>query len=332
MVEPVTSRAQAEQLTEVVALQIDYLASYLLKKTAQSKYFVQVNQKRTEESFITWYEIPLGYQSLEDYIGSTNPVSCDAFLKIAKELAQAVQTIHQAGLIHLNLNLKSVLIDPDTQEIKIINFTHSKFWREIYNSTISLSELETTLNYQFTSPEQLTGESIDYRSDLYSLGILLYTLLEGEPPFIHFHTKESLKVAHNEIVPSPLQLKLENTNWNSSIFSIVHKLLEKDPENRYQTAGSLLMDFEYLPQLNVRKQIFNEINKRGNKNMFPVRGNQIRTLGMFYPQSFLKVSTKYYGTENNIQFLMDTYRKVMKSRLNSVVFIEGAAGTGKSTL
>ncbi len=164
-------------------------------------------------------------------------------LQIVARICDAVQHAHQKGVIHRDLKPRNILVDASDQP-KILDFGIA---RAVDASTRTATwethagQLIGTLPYM--SPEQVVGEpaEIDTRSDVYALGVVLYELLSGEPPY-KLDSKsipEAARVIHDQ---QPPRLGSINRDLRGEIETIVTKALEKDKTHRYQSALALAAD------------------------------------------------------------------------------------------
>ncbi len=170
------------------------------------------------------------------------------FLSIAIKTTESLAAIHTANIIHKDINPSNIVYNPETKQLKIIDFGIStRLSRE--NQTVgNLDRLEGTLAY--IAPEQ-TGRmnrGIDYRSDFYSLGATFYELLTSKLPFA---TTDSIELVHCHLAqqPVPPDELVETLNLTSLpipkvVSDIVMKLLAKTPEERYQSAWGIKADLE----------------------------------------------------------------------------------------
>jgi predicted Ser/Thr protein kinase len=165
---------------------------------------------------------------------------------IARALAGALEAARSARIVHRDLKGSNVMVQADG-ELKILDFGLARFadspaatLRPVPRQTEPGLVLGTA---EFMSPEQALGRSLDHRSDLFSLGVLLYDLLAGRLPFAG-RTKMQLFWAI--VNGAPASLRRLNPAVTDSLERIVLKLLEKDVRHRYQTAGQLLADLDRL--------------------------------------------------------------------------------------
>src|SRR6478672_1939841 len=233
------------------------------------------------------------------------------FLQIAIQTADILGKLHENQIIHKDIKPQNILINTETGEVKICDFsTASRLTRE--NPSLSNPNLiEGTLAYM--SPEQ-TGRmnrSIDYRTDFYSLGITFYEMLTGSLPFT---TTDVLELVHCHIAKRPIPPHQVNSEIPPVISEIVMKLLAKTAEDRYQSAYGLKADLETcLTQLQINNEVSN----------FPV-GQQDLFSQFLIPQ-------KLYGREQEIAKLLNAFESVSTGK-TEMMLVSGYSGIGKSSL
>ncbi|BAZ50223.1 multi-sensor signal transduction multi-kinase [Nostoc sp. NIES-4103] len=259
---------------------------------------------------------------LKEFI-ATQTISVITFLKVAINLAHTLAELHAQQIIHKDIKPHNILIDPDSGEVKLIDFSiSSRLDKE--NPTLSNPNLlEGTLAYM--SPEQ-TGRmnrAIDYRSDFYSLGVTLYEMLTGTLPFnatdpmelVHCHIAKTPAIPCRETVCRVLEEVPE------AIGAIILKLLAKTAEERYQSAWGLKADLEEcLFKLQTTGKIENFVPGRRDKS------------GQFLiPQTL-------YGRETEVAMLMAAFNRVAyppESPLGQgaeIMLVSGYSGIGKTSV
>jgi predicted ATPase/signal transduction histidine kinase/tRNA A-37 threonylcarbamoyl transferase component Bud32 len=158
---------------------------------------------------------------------------------IGVQLAAIVADVHAAKVIHKDISSHNILYDATTRRCKLIDFGIATRLRSEENKFLAPAALEGTLAY--IAPEQ-TGRmnrSLDYRADLYSLGVTLYELLTGSLPH---ETADPLEMVHFHIAGKPTPPHERVNDVPLALSNVVMKLLQKEPENRYQSAAGLRAD------------------------------------------------------------------------------------------
>ena len=241
----------------------------------------------------------------------TKPASISDFLNVAIQSAELLGKLHQKNIIHKDINSNNILYDQSNKKVSIIDFNISSEINLKSNHLENPDRLEGTL--QYISPEQTgrVNRIIDYRSDLYSLGITLYQLLCGALPF---NTKDSLELIHFHIAKKPVAPHKHNEKLPAVISEIILKLLSKNAEDRYQSAEGLLHDL---------KKCQSAWEKDGKIGDFIIGQED-------FSKQF-SIPEKLYGRSSEIQQLMEAFNRA--SNLDKeLVLVSGASGTGKSAL
>ncbi len=172
---------------------------------------------------------------LESQIGAT----LEQRLAVAAQLAKVVAEVHAANVIHKDISSHNVVYDAESGRCTLIDFGIATRLRSEENKFQAPAALEGTLAY--IAPEQ-TGRmnrSLDYRADLYSLGVTLYELFTGVLPH---ESADPLEMVHFHIAGKPVPPRERSANVPAAVSDIVMKLLQKEPENRYQSATGLAAD------------------------------------------------------------------------------------------
>ena len=166
-------------------------------------------------------------------------ITLDDFFKIAGELAQILNVIHDAGIIHGGIKPHNILIHTDTLAVHVTDFITPIDIREISHFIYDQDFIEGTLAY--TSPEQ-TGRinhRVDFSTDMYSLGIVFYQLLTGELPF---KSTDPLELIHSHLAEEAPPVHHVNKNLPPMLGKIIAKMCLKEPEKRYQSGLGLYAD------------------------------------------------------------------------------------------
>jgi Tol biopolymer transport system component len=181
----------------------------------------------------------------------TKGLSLSKFFDIAIPLADAVAAAHEKGVLHRDLKPDNLMLS-DEGRLKILDFGLAKLKPEGALSGISdlptksrTAEGRIVGTIAYMSPEQAEGKILDSRSDIFSLGIVLYEMATGERPF---QGETTASVLSSILKDTPKAMNEINSALPSLLGRIIRRCLVKDPEHRYQTAKDLRNDLEELKQ------------------------------------------------------------------------------------
>jgi tRNA A-37 threonylcarbamoyl transferase component Bud32 len=180
----------------------------------------------------------VGGQSLDKLLsqdGHKLPVG--TALQLALELAEALDCAHGQGVVHRDLKPANVLLTEDGHA-KIADFGVAKL--NLANHTLAGRALGTPA---YMSPEQLNGENVDGRSDLFSLGVVLYTVLTGYRPF---QGNSAVTVSFKVVNREPIAATLLNSELPPGLDYIISRAMAKDPAERYQRGMEMVLDIQEL--------------------------------------------------------------------------------------
>ncbi|MEH2408603.1 MAG: serine/threonine-protein kinase PknK [Nostoc sp.] len=252
--------------------------------------------------------------SLKDYFISVETrsiASLQEFLQIAIALCNTLDILYRERIIHKDIKPANILINPETKEVKLIDFSIASLLPRETQILINPNILEGTLAY--ISPEQ-TGRmnrGIDYRTDFYSVGVTFYELLTGELPF---QSNEPMELVHCHIAKLPPLVSEINPQIPFSLSEIVNKLMAKNGENRYQSALGLKCDLETcLHQLQVDGEI----------KSFPIAQRDVC-------DRFI-IREKLYGREIEVEILLQAFERVSLGA-TEMMLVAGFSGIGKTAV
>ncbi|HEY9833163.1 MAG TPA: serine/threonine-protein kinase PknK, partial [Stenomitos sp.] len=251
-----------------------------------------------------------GGETLKKYLTSQK-VELNQLLKITLQLTSILEQLHRENIIHKDIKPYNILINPKTNQVKIIDFSISSCLSTENSAVVNPNLIEGTLPYM--SPEQ-TGRmnrSIDYRTDFYSLGVTFYEMLTGQLPF---QANDPLELVHCHIAKTPVSPREINSKIPQAVSNIVMKLLAKTAEERYQSALGLKTDLEICLKM---------LEESGQISCFNV--------GELDLYSQFLIPQKLYGREQEVTFLMDAFERVSLGA-TEMILVSGYSGIGKSSL
>lgn len=175
-------------------------------------------------------------ETLEERLTRRGPMDGDRVAAIADEVAAALERAHDLGIVHRDLKPDNVmLVDRNgDEEVKVLDFGISRV--QMADDMSSLTKTGAIFGTpDYMAPEQAAGKTVDHRADLYALGAVMYELLAGRPVF---EADQSIRTmaAHLEEMPTPLDEIEETADVSPELADLVMGLLEKDPDDRPQTA------------------------------------------------------------------------------------------------
>jgi predicted ATPase/signal transduction histidine kinase len=246
--------------------------------------------------------------SLREYV-QQQFLSLPEILALAIQLTNILYNLYQQKIIHKDIKPANILINPESKQVKLIDFSIASLLPRENQNIITPNILEGTLAY--LSPEQ-TGRmnrGIDYRSDFYSLGVTLFELLNGELPFI---SHDPMELVHCHIAKQPDQFK--NEEIPQVIAEIVMKLMAKNAEDRYQSALGLKYDLE---------KCLVELKETGTVEYFEIAQRDVC-------DRFL-IPEKLYGRESQVEQLLAAFERVAEGN-TEMILVAGFSGIGKTAV
>lgn len=173
--------------------------------------------------------------SLQKRIDDSGALSIEECLSIALQVAEGLQAAHQQGLVHRDVKPANILLEPGTDRVMLTDFGLA---RAADDATLTGTGIIAGTPL-FMAPEQTLGDPIDARSDLFSLGSVLYTMLSGVTPFRASSTMGLLR----KIAEQPAKrLSLHDPRTPRWLEKLVERLMHKDPKQRYASAEELASD------------------------------------------------------------------------------------------
>jgi serine/threonine protein kinase len=182
----------------------------------------------------------VGGESLEKLLErSERKLPMATALQLTLEVAEALDSAHCMGVVHRDLKPANILLTEDGHA-KIADFGVAKL-----NLTHQTSSGRSWGTPAYMSPEQLHGDAVDGRSDLFSLGVILYTILTGHRPF---QGNSALTVSYKVVNRDPIPATLLDTELPPGLDYIITRAMAKDPRERYQRGMEMVLDIQHLQQ------------------------------------------------------------------------------------
>jgi len=176
-------------------------------------------------------------ESLKEKIES-GPFPIDEAINIAIQVAQGLAKAHEKGIIHRDIKPANILITEDVH-VKIVDFGIAK----LVGRTMLTKEGMTLGTVAYMSPEQAQGAAVDHRTDIWALGAVLYEIITGERPFKGDHEQAIIYSILNE---DPQSIAEVRSKVPTEMAHLIEKLLQKHPNDRYQTIEDLLNEIQSI--------------------------------------------------------------------------------------
>jgi len=237
------------------------------------------------------------------------PVAAEDLIGLALQLGRAVAGIHRRGVMHRDITPANIVLSAGGVPC-LVDFALATSFAEIRPEFTHHTQILGTLAY--LAPEQTgrTGRPTDQRADLYALGATLYELATGRPPF---DTGDPLRLTHDHLARVPVPPAAVNHAMPEALSAIIMHLLEKEPDNRYQTAEGVLYDVEQVRDAGPR----------------PAPG-ALQVGQHDYPLRLLPPS-RLAGRDSEVAALRAAFDDAGAGRCRGVL-ITGAPGVGKTAL
>jgi predicted ATPase/signal transduction histidine kinase len=233
------------------------------------------------------------------------------FLRVAIALSDILNELYHHRIIHKDIKPDNILVNPTTGQIKLTDFSVAcQLPREV-QTLKNPKQLEGTLAY--LSPEQ-TGRmnrGIDYRTDFYSLGITFFELLTRQLPFV---SDDPMEMVHCHIAKQAPDLHQVNSALPPMVSAIVHKLMAKNAEDRYQSALGIKHDLEIC---------LDQWKEKGTIAYFPL-GQRDQCDRFIIPE-------KLYGRASEVTQLLAAFEQVAQGK-SELLLVAGFSGIGKTAV
>ncbi|MBN3949785.1 MAG: AAA family ATPase [Nostoc sp. NMS7] len=307
---------------------VQFRNQYTIAKNLNSPLFIQTYSLEPYQNGYALVMEDFGGISLKDWGVKGIRQSLQEFLEIAIALCNALDILYHQRIIQKDIKPANILINPETKQVKLIDFSIASLLPRETQTLINPNILEGTLAY--ISPEQ-TGRmnrGIDYRTDFYSLGVTFYELLTGELPFqsndpmelVHCHIAKlpsNMNKPHPHKAPSAYQ----GEGWGEVALTIpqvlcdiVMKLMAKNAEDRYQSALGIKFDLE---------NCLIQLQETGEIKSFSIAQRDVC-------DRFI-IPDKLYGRETEVENLLQAFERVSLGA-TEMMLVAGFSGIGKTVV
>jgi PAS domain S-box-containing protein len=240
-----------------------------------------------------------------------NSLTIKELLGLSIQIADILDQIHQSQIIHKNINPGCFLFKQKTARLIMYDFSIAVEQTQVYQKENSSNMMEGTLHY--ISPEQ-TGRlnrGVDFRTDYYSFGVMLYALFTKHLPF---QGDDPALLVYSHIAHTPKYPSEVNPDVPELLSDIIIKLMAKSPENRYQTAYGIRYDLE---------QCYKQFSDCGVIQSFALGSEDI--------SDRFQMPEKLYGREIELQTMLHVFERVAQGKME-MLLVAGYSGSGKTAL
>jgi serine/threonine-protein kinase len=215
-----------------------------------------------------WFE----GQSLRHILADEKKLSVERALRITVGICEVLSYIHNHGVVHRNLKPENILVN-SSDKIKLMNFgAASKAWSRRITFT-NLSQIVGMSEY--ISPEESNGKRGNARSDIYSLGVILYEMLTGKLPFPDTGL-------FDRVLKDPIPPRDIDSSISPQLQEVVLRAMERDPKDRYASAHDMEMDLTHLNRVKI-------LDRRGSRDK-KVRSPQTQKLGFYLVLTLIPIA------------------------------------------
>jgi serine/threonine protein kinase len=189
------------------------------------------------------------------------PIAQERAIHIAVEVLDALEYIHANGVVHRDLKPENIMVD-DKDNVKLIDFGIANDTAARRLTYASFTPALGTPNY--ISPEQVKGKRGDGRSDIYSMGVILYEMLTGKLPF---NGPTPLAAMNERLLNHPVPPRVANPAISSQLQEILYRALERDSKHRYARAREFRHDLEHIEEVGVedRRELSDWQNRKSHR-------------------------------------------------------------------
>ncbi|MCJ7680217.1 MAG: protein kinase, partial [Candidatus Aminicenantes bacterium] len=248
-------------------------------------------------------------EDLKNLIRRVGRLDTDTVIKIGKQICEGLSEAHRLGVVHRDLKPSNIMIDREGN-VRIMDFGIARSLRAkgITGSGIMIGTPE------YMSPEQAEAGEIDHRSDIYSLGILLYEMVTGALPFVG---DSALSVALKHKTEAPSDPRVHNAKASDDLCGLILKCLQKEKEQRFQRVEELLSEFRNIQE--------------GRPTASGIRLPQEPAFLREDDRKTIPERPVFVARHEELNRLETMAEKAFSGR-GQVAFVKGEAGCGKTSL
>jgi serine/threonine-protein kinase len=192
-------------------------------------------------------------RTLREYLNSADSASEKDAVIIARQTAEGLEAAHKAGVQHRNLNLTNIILTSSLENDLLVKIQNFDFGNVRQAAACSISDSESHRSWlQYSSPEQCAVQTTDARTDIYSLGVVLYEMLAGRPPF---DAPDAAELIRQQINEQPPPVKISNFDIRALLTHTLMQALQKNPARRIQPANAFARQLRHIEQLVVRSPV-----------------------------------------------------------------------------
>jgi transcriptional regulator with GAF, ATPase, and Fis domain/predicted ATPase len=246
-----------------------------------------------------------------DEIVSQGALEIKMALKIAANLSDSLTALHQAGFLHQDIQPSNILVHFETAETRLHGLGVATQVQRTVQRVQYTRMLAVSPAYMSPELSGRTNQMVDYRTDFYSLGVTLFQVLTGRLPFM---SQDPLELVHAHVAKRPPLVNEINPAIPTTLAKIIHKLMEKSAEDRYQGGAGLKRDIE---------RCLSEFEATGTIQQFDLAEHD--------PPSRFELHQRFYGRGLELKLLLKCFTEAVRGK-QQVVMIAGYPGVGKTSL